>query len=145
MPVTSERTIASQWSVSRSAVHRHKARHLKPAVARAIATRTELSAAAIVQRLVDLIQRFDRALEKAEADGDLRALASLGREFRETIVTIGRTMGLWTDRPSIIVDQRRQTLNLAVGELSDDQLRAAVQRMAALEANPDELSPGACA
>jgi hypothetical protein len=141
---SSERRIAKQWSISDSAVHRHKTRHLKPAVARAIATRTDFSAAALVQRLADLLGRCDRAMGKAEDAADLKTLGGLIRESRELVVTVGRTIGLWTDKPATIIDARRQTLNLAVGELSDAQLRALVQRAAAIEVS-DEPALGASA
>lgn len=131
---SSERSVAKRWSISPAAVHRHKARHLKPAAARAIATRADLSAQGLVQRLADLLETCDDAIEKARGADDLKALTSLIRESRELVVTIGRGFaGLWTDRPSVVVDARRQTLNVAVAELSDEQLRAAVRRAAAIE------------
>jgi hypothetical protein len=147
---SSVRDIAGRFGLSKTAVHAHKSRHLTPAVARAIATRGDLSAAALVQRLAELLETCDDAMATAKAATDLKALTSLIRESRELVVTIGRTIGLWTDhRPSVLVDARRQTLNLAVGELSDAQLRAAVQRAAALEptieANHAALSRGASA
>jgi hypothetical protein len=138
--VSSVRDIARRFGLSKSAVHGHKQRHLSPAVARAIATRTELSAAALVQRLADLLERCDRAMQKAEDGGDLKTLGGLIRESRELVVTVGRTVGLWTDKPATIVDARRQTLNLAVRELSDAQLRALVQRAAALEPATDGVA-----
>lgn len=131
---SSERSIAKRWDIGDSAVHRHKTRHLKPAAARAIATRTDLSAQSLVQRLADLLETCDDAIERAKNADDLKALTSLIRESRELVVTIGRGfVGLWTDKPSVVIDRRRQTLNVAVAQLSDDQLRAAVRRAAALE------------
>jgi len=130
---SSVRDIAGRFGLSKTAVHAHKSRHLTPAVARAIATRGDLSAAALVQRLADLLETCDEAMATAKKGEDLKALTSLIRESRELVVTIGRTVGLWTDKPATIIDQRRQVLNVAVGELSDAQLRAVVQRAAALD------------
>jgi hypothetical protein len=121
IPVSSLRNIEKQWGISYQAINRHKQRHLQPAVARAMATRTELSAQALVQRLVDLLETCDRGMEKAEAKDDLKTLGSLIREARELTVTIGRTIGLWSDKPSTIIDARRQTVNIA--SLTVEELR----------------------
>jgi hypothetical protein len=122
LAVSSERAISSRWHVGRTAVQRHRTNHVAPAVARAVATRADLSAEALVQRLADLLERCDRAMEKAENKNDLKALGGLIRESRELVVTVGRTVGMWTDKPSVLIDARRQTVNIA--SLSTDELRS---------------------
>ena len=127
LPVSSGRNIARRWGVSPAAVHRHKVRHAQPAVARAIATRTELSAQALLDRLQGLLDRCDANMTKAEANSDYKATAGLIREARELCVTIGRAShGLWTQKPSII-DNRKQTLVFEGMETGD--LREFVRRV----------------
>lgn len=129
-----ERSIAKQWSLSDSTVHRHKVKHLRPAVAKAIATRTALHAEALAQRLLDLLETVDDAVSKAKDANDLKTLSSLVRESRELVVTIGRGyLGLWTDhKPSITVDARRQTIQV-LGNLTTDELRSLARMAPAIE------------
>jgi hypothetical protein len=123
LPVSSVRNIAKQWALSPAAVHRHRTSHVQAAVARVAATRTELSAQALLDRLGDLLTRCDDGMESATKTGDYKAVAGFIRESRELVVTLGRAAhGLWTQKPSVI-DQRHQSLTIEVGKLTVEELR----------------------
>jgi hypothetical protein len=121
LAVSSVRDIAGRFGLSKSAVHGHKQRHLKPAAARAIARREELGPAALVEKLVGYLEEAENGIEIAKTAKDLQGLARCIKEARETAVYIGKTIGLWSDRPQIVNDNRRQTI--AIGQLSLDELR----------------------
>ncbi len=122
MHTSSERTIADRFALSKTAVHRHKVSHLGPGLARAAARREDLSAEALVQKLVGYLDEAEHGIEIAKSKKDLQGLARCIKEARETAVYIGKTVGLWSDKPSTLIDARRQTVNIA--NLSEDDLRA---------------------
>jgi hypothetical protein len=122
LAVKSERAIAGQWSLSRSAVQRHKQRHLQPAVAKAIARRETLGPEALLKKLVGYLEEAEAGIEIAKSVKDLPGLARCIKEARETAVYLGKAQGLWADKPSTFIDNRRQTMN--IGKLSEDELRS---------------------
>ena len=113
--------IARKFGLGRDAVTRHKELHMSPALARAAARREELSADKIVEKLVALVHRIEMLLEKAESAGDLGASGKLIKELRETLVTVGKTVGLWQERSGVFIDARTQLA--AFGDLSTDDLQ----------------------
>jgi hypothetical protein len=121
--VSSLRNIEKQWGVSYQAVRRHKAKHLQPAVARAIARREEVGAEALLDKLQSLLDKLEESLNDAHQKGDHAATARVAKEMRETIVRLGQaTRGLWATSPQTVIDARRQTVN--IGPLSLEDLRA---------------------
>ena len=98
-----------------------------------------------------LVERFQKMLDEAMAiltearrrrDNRL-ALASL-KEARESMVSIGKALGLVQPDGATFIDQRRQGL-LLLGKLSDESLDAAIARLMAGgdAAVGDELVGGA--
>ena len=79
-----ESSIAARFNVSRSSVNRHKA-HPPTSIVKAESIREVREALTIQERETALVERIDRALDRAEGNGDLRALAPLLREAREMI------------------------------------------------------------
>ena len=79
-----ESSIAARFNVSRSSVNRHKA-HPPTSIVKAESIREVREALTIQERETALVERIDRALNRAEANGDLRVLAPLLREAREMI------------------------------------------------------------
>ena len=79
-----ERTIADRFNVSRSSVHRHKD-HPPAPLPKEAPLRKIREVLTIQEREAALVERIDRALDRAEGNGDLRALAPLLREAREMI------------------------------------------------------------
>ncbi|HEY6486284.1 MAG TPA: hypothetical protein VIX83_07875 [Candidatus Cybelea sp.] len=75
-----------------------------------------------MKKLVGYLDEAEEGIEIAKAIGDLAGLARCIKEARETAVYIGKTIGLWADKPSTIIDNRRQTMNIA--SLSTDELRS---------------------
>jgi hypothetical protein len=124
LSASSERSIAKQWSLSDSAVHRHKVRHVQAAVARVVAHREELGAEALVKKLVGYLDEAEHGIEIAKSEKDLAGLARCIKEARETAVYIGKTVGLWSDKPQIVNDYRKQTLIGNVASLTTAELRA---------------------
>lgn len=126
MAVSSERSIAKQWALSDSAVHRHKTKHLKPAVARRAERREELGAEALLEKLQDLFDAAEDGMKAAQKNGDLTGLARCIKEARECLVRLGQaTRGLWSTAPQTVIDARRQTVN--IGQLSIEELRKLAQ------------------
>lgn len=138
IPVSSLRNIEKQWGVSYQAVNRHKQRHPQPAVARAIARREDLSAEALVQKLVGYVEEAEAGIKIAKDTKDLQGLARCLKEARETAVYLGKTIGLWSDRPQVVNDNRRQTVNLS--GLSIEELRN-LAKLAALDISSAALVP----
>ena len=122
LPVTSVRDIAGRFGLSKSAVGAHKLRHIQPAVARAIARREDLSAESLLRKLEGYLGEAEHGIEIAKSLKDLPGLARCIKEARETAVYLGKTIGLWSDKPSTIIDARRQTVNIA--SLTTDELRS---------------------
>jgi hypothetical protein len=123
MPTSSVRNIAERWSLSPSAVHRHKSTHAKAAVSRAIARREDLGAEALLDKLQSLLDKLEESLNDAHQKRDHAATARVAKEMRETIVRLGQaTRGLWATSPQTVIDARRQTVN--IGPLSLEDLRA---------------------
>ncbi len=123
LAASSERSIAQQWSLSDSAVHRHKTNHVQAAVARAIARREDLGAEALLGKLSGCVDVLEASLRDARAEGDHAAVARVVKELRETIVRLGQaTRGLWATSPQTVIDNRRQTVNIA--NLTTDELRS---------------------
>lgn len=136
LAASSERSIAKQWGLSDSAVHRHKTRHVQATVARAIARREDLGAEALVQKLVGYLEEAEHGIEIAKSEKDLQGLARCIKEARETAVYIGKTIGLWSDpKAATIIDNRRQTLNVA--SLTTEELRS----LAALASGRRTVAP----
>ena len=93
-----------------------------PSLVRAAARREDLSAEALVQKLVGYLDEAEHGIEIAKSKKDLQGLARCIKEARETAVYIGKTVGLWSDKPHTLIDARKQTVNIA--NLSEDDLRA---------------------
>jgi len=139
LAVSSVRVIAGQFGLSKSAVASHKLKHLAPAAARAIARREDLSAEALVQKLVGYLEEAEHGIEIAKGVKDLPGLARCLKEGREIVIYIGKTIGLWSDRPQIVNDNRRQTI--AIGQLSVDELRSLARLAPGFSADGEPSEP----
>ena len=122
LAVSSVRNIAKQWSLSPAAVHRHRTAHVQAAVRRVIASREELGASALVEKLLAYVEDAEAGIETAKANGDLTGLARCIKEAHGIVLSLGKTIGVWSDRPQVVNDNRRQLL-VQVGELTTDELR----------------------
>lgn len=123
MAVSSVRDIGRRFGLSKSAVHGHKVNHVKAAVARAISRREDLGAEALLDKLLSIADSLEGAFETALKNSDHLAVARLSKELRETLVRYGQaTRGLWSTAPQTVVDNRRQTVNIAA--LTVDELRS---------------------
>lgn len=122
LAASSERSIAKQWSLSPAAIHRHKVRHVQATVARAIARREDLGAEALLEKLRGYVEAAEDGIELAKANGDLTGLARCIKEAHAVVLSLGKTIGLWSDpKAATIIDNRRQSINIA--NLTTDELR----------------------
>jgi hypothetical protein len=116
----SAKVLARRFAVSQDALDRHRARHLQPSIARAAARREELSAEALVQRLLGYMEAAEAGIEAARKSSDLSGLARCIKEAHAVVLSIGKTIGLWSDRPQIVNDNRRQiAINLDARSLDE--------------------------
>ena len=113
-------TSLRRFGLSKSSVDVHRREHLKPATSRAIARREDLGPEALLKKLDGYLADAEHGIEIAKDEKDLAGLARCIKEARETVVYLGKAQGLWADKPSTVIDARRQTLNIA--SLSIDEL-----------------------
>ena len=81
----------------------------------------------------------EAGIADAKEKGDLTARARLIKEARETVVYLGKTVGLWSDRPQTYIDNRKQTL--AISGLTTEELRSLARLDRAL---PETIEGEAC-
>ena len=86
----SERAIARQWRVSRTALQRHRGAHLPAHLAKAKAAVDVAHADTLLTQLVDLQEKASGILTKAEQDGELRTALAAVREVRGCMELLGR-------------------------------------------------------
>ncbi len=135
LSLRSERSIAAQFGLSGSAVHNHKTVHVKPAIARELARRESMGPRILLDKLERYIEAAERGIELAENRGNVRDLAAILKEARETLKLLGQASGLWQEKNSTtIVDARIQTANL--GSLTVDDLRS----LASLGSSPKAVA-----
>jgi len=130
---TSYRTVAAHYGLSATSLKRHQGSHATRAIAAIARERDELSAKALLERLLGYLETAEEGVESALKAGDRRALAALLKESRELVVTLGKTIGLWTEQRGGTVNVERMQV-LAVGELTVDELR----KLAALAPAPED-------
>lgn len=86
------RTIAVQWSVSKTALIRHK-EHVSATLAKAAEKQEEARGDRLLKQLLDLQNRTLALLTEAEQNGDRRTRLGAIREARSNLELIGRFLG----------------------------------------------------
>jgi hypothetical protein len=86
------RTIAAQWSVSKTSLIRHKG-HVSATLAKAAEKQEETRGERLLAQLLDLQRRTMELLAEAEQDGDRRVRLGAIREARSNLELIGRFLG----------------------------------------------------
>ena len=99
-----ERTIARQYTVSRDALHRHRA-HIPAEVSKAHHAKDIARADSLLASIVRIREKLETALEGAAVARDIAALA---REARETLRLMAELEGRLRQTPQVAV-----TINLA--------------------------------
>ena len=94
------RNIAEQYSVSSTALHRHKA-HIAPAVAKAHEADEVAEADRLLSTVHDLMQSAITTISQAEKGGDLRTKLAAIREARETAKLLLEVHGELQTAPTI--------------------------------------------
>jgi hypothetical protein len=118
------RTIADHWSVSKTALIRHKAEHLPAALVKAEQAREVAEAGTLLDQVRGLQVRALSLLSKAEAASDLRTALAGVRECRGNLELLARLLGEINEQA---------TVNIAIGG-EWDRIRAVV--LTALEPHP---------
>jgi len=113
--------VASNYGLSRSSVTRHQARCIPARLVRAAESREELTAKGLVDKLLWYITEAENGVEIATTSGDLTGLARCLKEAHAMVLSVGRTVGVWSDRKQSLVDNRRVSVNLSA--ISDEQLQ----------------------
>ena len=86
------RTIAAQWSVSKTALIRHKA-HVSATLEKAAEKQEQARGERLLNQLLDPQRRTMELLAEAEQDGDRRIRLGAIREARSNLELIGRFLG----------------------------------------------------
>ena len=95
------RTIAVQYSVSKTALIRHHDDHLPSSLLKAQAAREAADADALLAQVVDLRDKAFGIFDKAEGSDDLRAAVSAIREARGCVELLAKLAGELKDAPTI--------------------------------------------
>jgi hypothetical protein len=95
------RTIADQYSVSKTALIRHHDDHLPSSLMKAQSAREAANADALLAQVVDLRDKALSVLEKAEGSDDLRAAVSAIREARGCVELLAKLAGELKDAPTV--------------------------------------------
>jgi hypothetical protein len=110
------RTIADQYSVSKTALIRHHDDHLPTALVKAQAAREAADADALLAQVVDLRDKAFGIFDKAEGSDDLRAAVGAIREARGCVELLAKLAGELKDAPTvnIVVSAEWLTVQAAV-------------------------------
>jgi len=91
------RTIADQWSVSKTALIRHKESHVPDALVKAKDAAEEADADSLLRKVRHLEAEARRIGKKAEQAGDLRTALSGVRELTRIVELLARVQGRLAD------------------------------------------------
>ncbi|MHB1798195.1 MAG: hypothetical protein ACYCUI_07820 [Vulcanimicrobiaceae bacterium] len=119
------RDVEGQYGTPKSALQRHKARHLGPAVARVVAARekdAERSATRTLETLEHLLGEALDLLTLAKKGGRIGDATKAVREAHQIAVSLGRLMGEFPRDGGTVYDNRTQIL--AVKDLTVAELRS---------------------
>lgn len=126
----SMRAIARQYGLERSAVARHKANHLSPALVKRHQRAEDRRVRGLLdrfERVTDILEdRLDQLVTDENNPPSVTQLTALTREFREALKNLGSLTGEFDDRP--------QVTSILV---SDDWIRARDAILTALESFPE--------
>lgn len=114
--------IAQRYGVPHSSLFRHRANHLAPRMANALARRDDVDADRLLSWAVGLYEQAVVAVMRCQADGDRMNARGFLAEARKALELVGRCGGLLDAPATVHVDARRQLAVLA--QLSEDELRA---------------------
>lgn len=133
------RNVAERHALSVTALHRHRTRCIAAAVGRARNAREDFSVEQLLDKLTGYVADLEHGIEIAKSAKDLTGLARLSKEARETVVYLGKTLGMWANSGAGHVDARSVTVNVlnvfaklppVVLEALEDPSRARVILMA---------------
>jgi len=128
--------VSQSFGVSVYAVQRHRVGHLRPAARRALATREDISAHAVLDRMAQLQTKTLALLDKAMSDDCKPSeVARVVRECRENELALARLTGQLREGATVINDHRKQLLILE--SMSEQQQRAIAQLAEGLPASLD--------
>ena len=87
------RTIADRWSVSKTALIRHREKHLPASLVASKKAKEVTDADRLIANICNLRKRAHRILNRAEEAGDDRTALSAIRESRNTLELLAKLLG----------------------------------------------------
>ena len=97
------RTIADQWSVSKTSLIRHRDRHIPVALTAAQAAAEVVQGNNLLAQVHEVLERAKVIVDHAQLEGDLRAATSALREVRGAIELLAKLAGALQDKPQVNV------------------------------------------
>ena len=112
------RDIAGQHGVSKSALVRHHDDHLPASLVRAQRAREMAQADELLAQVLDLKDRAETILDKAEGDDNWPAATGAIREMRACLELLGKLAGQLQDAPTINIILTPEWLAVQTGILA---------------------------
>lgn len=132
------RTIADRWSVSKTALIRHKADHLPASLVEADKAQKVANADDLLANVCKLQTRAERIFRKAEKQDDHRVALSAIRELRSTLELMAKLLGelKTTASVNVLVSPEYQSVRTAIMEALAPYPKARVRVAKALQDLP---------
>ncbi|HEV2070572.1 MAG TPA: hypothetical protein VGR26_12330 [Acidimicrobiales bacterium] len=102
--------VASRWDLHPSSVKRHKGKHLSAALVQAHQAAESDRALTLLDRIEELVNKVDRLVDTAEADGKPGLMLSGVKELRALLELLGKATG------ELKPDGAQITVNIATSE-----------------------------
>jgi len=106
------RNIAERYSVSKTALHRHKESHLPADLVKAQEAREIAKADSLLDQVTELRDKALSILDKAEQAGDLRTALQGVREAKGCLELLAKLQGELQERPTVNVLVNPQWITL---------------------------------
>ena len=115
------RDIAGRYSVSKTALHRHKKGHLPAKLVKAQEAREIAKADSLLDQVTELRDKALSILDKAEQAGDLRTALQGVREAKGCLELLAKLQGELQERPTVnvLVNPQWITLRTVILEALD--------------------------
>lgn len=119
----SNQTVSKRYpGLSKGSVFRHRRDHLLSAAVAVAQEREKFTIESIVAKLQEYVEIADKALQQAQEAKDVVATSRALKEARETVVALGKTLGMF-QRDVVVTDNRTQIM-VNLDQLSVEDLRA---------------------
>jgi hypothetical protein len=135
------RVIAGRYRLAQSSLQRHRANHLMPKAATALARYEEVTLDRLLGYVVGLQDRVAAGILRCTAEGDHPGVQRYIKEGRANVALLAKLKGFIDQGPHVVVDQRQQSLTMLDGlDVEDLRALAAAHRAGELPP-PTRLTP----